>query len=119
MQEENSPIENPTNDFTNTSSNENDSSYWVNNKGDEVKAGDKEGIVFDWNSSAKFLTVESNEEFEVGETLIADDTGAQGRVKKVVSFVKIIAWATLGLITESCPSFTTWVIFGESGLMTS
>ena len=56
------------------------------NKEDEVRAGDKEGTVFEWNSSAKFLTVESNEEFEIGEILIADDTGAQGRIKEVVSF---------------------------------
>ncbi len=56
------------------------------NNEDEVTAGDKEGIVFDWNSSAKFLTVESNEEFEVGEILIADDTGAQGRIKEIISF---------------------------------
>ena len=49
MQEENSPIENPNNDFTNTSSNENDSSYWVNNKGDEVKN------VFGFNSSAELV----------------------------------------------------------------
>ena len=56
------------------------------NTNDEIRAGDKEGIVFDWNSSPKFLTVESNEEFEVGEILIADDTGAQGLIKEKVSF---------------------------------
>ena len=56
------------------------------NKEDEVRADDKEGVVFDWNSSSKFLIVEGNEEFDVGETLIADDTGAQGRIKEVVSF---------------------------------
>ena len=38
------------------------------------------------------------------------------KFKKVVSFVKTIVCATLGLITESCPSLTTCVIFGELGL---
>ena len=49
MQEENSPIENQNNDFTNTSSTNNQYSKWVDNKGDEVKN------VFGFNSSAELV----------------------------------------------------------------
>ena len=49
MQEENSPIENPNDDFTNTSLTDNESSYWVNNQGDEVKN------VFGFNKSAELV----------------------------------------------------------------
>ena len=49
MQEENSPIKNQKNDFPNTSSTDNKSSYWVDNQGDEVKN------VFGFNSSAELV----------------------------------------------------------------
>tara|TARA_B100001989_G_scaffold71057_1_gene48421 strand:- start:42 stop:287 length:246 start_codon:yes stop_codon:yes gene_type:complete len=49
MQEENSPVENPNNDFTNTSTTDNESSYWINNQGDEVKN------VFGFNRSAELV----------------------------------------------------------------
>ena len=41
------------------------------------------------------------------------------RFKNVVSFVKTMVCATLGLIIESWPALTTWVTFGELGLITS
>ena len=37
MQEENSPIKNQNNDFTNTQTTNNEYSKWVDNQGDEVK----------------------------------------------------------------------------------
>ena len=49
MQEQNSPTENQNNDFTNTSSTNNEDSKWVDNQGDEVKN------VFGFNSSAELV----------------------------------------------------------------
>ena len=49
MQEKDSPIENKNDDFTNKSSIENESSKWVDNKGDEVKN------VFGFNKSAELV----------------------------------------------------------------
>ena len=49
MQEQNSPMENQDNDFTNTSSNNNEFSKWVDNQGDEVKN------VFGFNTSAELV----------------------------------------------------------------
>ena len=49
MQEENSPIENQTNDFTDLSSTNNEDSKWVDNRGDEVKN------VFGFNNSAELV----------------------------------------------------------------
>ena len=49
MQENGSPIENQNDDFTNTSSTDNESSKWVDNQGDEVKN------VFGFNSSAELV----------------------------------------------------------------
>ncbi len=49
MQEQNSPIEDQDNDFTNTSSSNNEYSKWVDNQGDEVKN------VFGFNSSAELV----------------------------------------------------------------
>ena len=61
MQENGSPIENQNNDFTNTSSIDNEYSKWVDNQGDEVKN------VFGFNSSAEpvsytHLTLPTNRE---------------------------------------------------------
>ena len=49
MQEQNSPMKNQDNDFTNTSSNNNEFSKWVDNQGDEVKN------VFGFNNSAELV----------------------------------------------------------------
>ena len=49
MQEQNSQIENQSNDFTNKSSTNNKYSKWVDNQGDEVKN------VFGFNSSAELV----------------------------------------------------------------
>ena len=49
MQEENSPKENQDNDFTNTSSTNNEYSKWVDNQGDNVKN------VFGFNRSAELV----------------------------------------------------------------
>ena len=49
MQEKDSPIENENDDFTNTSSTDNEYSKWVDNQGDEVKN------VFGFNSSAELV----------------------------------------------------------------
>ena len=49
MDEENSPLKNQNNDFTNTSSTNNEYSKWVDNQGDEVKN------VFGFNSSAELV----------------------------------------------------------------
>ena len=49
MQEQNSPLENQDNDFTNTSSTNNEFSKWVDNQGDEVKN------VFGFNNSAELV----------------------------------------------------------------
>ena len=49
MQEKDSPMENQNNDFTNNSSTDNESSYWVDNQGDAVKN------VFGFNSSAELV----------------------------------------------------------------
>ena len=49
MQENDSPIENHNDDFTNTSSTDNEYSKWVDNQGDEVKN------VFGFNSSAELV----------------------------------------------------------------
>ena len=49
MQKENSPMENQDNDFTNTSSTNNEFSKWVDNQGDEVKN------VFGFNNSAELV----------------------------------------------------------------
>ena len=49
MQENGSPIENQNDDFTNTSSTDNEYSKWVDNQGDEVKN------VFGFNSSAELV----------------------------------------------------------------
>ena len=49
MQENGSSIENQKDDFTNTSSTDNEYSKWVDNQGDEVKN------VFGFNSSAELV----------------------------------------------------------------
>jgi len=49
MQEKGSPMENQNDDLTNASSNDNESSKWVDNQGDEVKN------VFGFNSSAELV----------------------------------------------------------------
>jgi hypothetical protein len=49
MQENDSPIENQNDDFTDTSSTDNEYSKWVDNQGDEVKN------VFGFNSSAELV----------------------------------------------------------------
>ena len=49
MKEENSPKENQDNDFTNTSSTNNEYSKWVDNQGDNVKN------VFGFNRSAELV----------------------------------------------------------------
>jgi len=49
MKEQNSPIENQNNDFTNASTTNNEYSKWVNNQGDEVKN------VFGFNSSSELV----------------------------------------------------------------
>ena len=49
MQENSSPMENQNDGFTNTSSNDNEYSKWVDNQGDEVKN------VFGFNSSAELV----------------------------------------------------------------
>ncbi len=49
MQEENSPLENQNNDFSNISPINNEYSKWVDNQGDEVKN------VFGFNSSAELV----------------------------------------------------------------
>ena len=49
MQENGSPKENQNDDFTNTSSTDNEYSKWVDNQGDEVKN------VFGFNSSAELV----------------------------------------------------------------
>ena len=49
MQEENSEIENQKNDFTYTSSTNNEYSKWVDNQGDDVKN------VFGFNKSAELV----------------------------------------------------------------
>ena len=49
MEEQNSPIENQINDFTNRPSTDNEYSKWVDNQGDEVKN------VFGFNSSAELV----------------------------------------------------------------
>ena len=49
MQEKGSPIENQNDDFTDTSSTDNEYSKWVDNQGDEVKN------VFGFNSSAELV----------------------------------------------------------------
>ena len=49
MQENGSPIKNQNDDFTNTSSTDNEYSKWVDNQGDEVKN------VFGFNSSAELV----------------------------------------------------------------
>ena len=73
--------------------------------GDEVESFDStgtqiKGIVFDWNNSSKYLTVESNREFENGQLIeqvrfrgerqsgktYASPTGAKGLIKEIVKF---------------------------------
>ena len=49
MQENGSPIENQNDDFTNTSSTDNEYSRWVDNQGDEVEK------VFGFNRSAELV----------------------------------------------------------------
>ena len=49
MQEENSQMDNQNNDIVKTPSTDNESSYWVDNQGDEVKN------VFGFNSSAELV----------------------------------------------------------------
>ena len=49
MQENGSSLENQKDDFTNTSSTENEYSKWVDNQGDEVKN------VFGFNSNAELV----------------------------------------------------------------
>ena len=49
MKEQNSSLENQTNDFKNTSSTDNENSKWVDNQGDEVKN------VFGFNRSAELV----------------------------------------------------------------
>ncbi len=49
MQEKDSPLENPREDFANKSLTDNEYSKWVDNKGDEVKN------VFGFNSSAELV----------------------------------------------------------------
>ena len=74
-------------------------------KGDEVESFDStgtqiSGVVFDWNNSNKYLTVESSREFEVGQIIeqvrfrgeriggkvYASPTGAKGLIKEIVKF---------------------------------
>ena len=49
MQEKDSPIENQNNDFSNNPLTDDETSYWVNNQGDEVKN------VFGFNKSAELV----------------------------------------------------------------
>ena len=49
MEEQNSQMENQNSDFTNKSSNNNEFSKWVDNRGDEVEN------VFGFNSSAELV----------------------------------------------------------------
>ena len=74
--------------------------------GDEVESFDStgtqiKGVVFDWNNSSKYLTVESNREFENGKLIeqvrfrgeriggktYASPTGAKGLIKEIIKFV--------------------------------
>ena len=74
-------------------------------KGDEVESFDSsgtqiKGTVFDWNNSSKYLTVESNREFEKGKLIeqvrfrgervggktYASPTGAKGLIKEIIKF---------------------------------
>ena len=73
--------------------------------GDEVESFDStntqiKGVVFDWNNSSKYLTVESNREFEKGKLIeqvrfrgervggktYASPTGAKGLIKEIIKF---------------------------------
>ena len=56
MQENGSSIENQEEDFTNTSSTDNEYSKWVDNQGDEVKN------VFGFNSSCLLYTSDAADE---------------------------------------------------------
>ena len=74
-------------------------------KGDEVESFDSsgtqiKGTVFDWSNSSKYLTVESNREFEKGKLIeqvrfrgeriggktYASPTGAKGLIKEIIKF---------------------------------
>ena len=74
--------------------------------GDEVESFDStgtqiKGTVFSWNNSSKYLTVESNREFEKGKLIeqvrfrgeriggktYASPTGAKGLIKEIIKFV--------------------------------
>ena len=56
------------------------------NKGDEVNDGNTTGTVFNWNDSAKYLTVEGATEFEVDTIITDDDTGVKGLIKDRITF---------------------------------
>ena len=53
---------------------------------DEVLTnGSNEGTVFEWDSDTKYLTIESRNEFNLGDILVSDQTGNKGIIREKVS----------------------------------
>lgn len=55
-------------------------------KSNKVTSGESEGIVFDWDEKSKKLTVESSDDFVVGNEITESITGSKARITKVYSF---------------------------------
>jgi len=54
--------------------------------GESVNNGNQSADVFEWDAENKYLTVESSEDFVVGDIIKSDQTGKKGLIKEKISF---------------------------------
>ena len=54
--------------------------------GESVNNGKQSADVFEWDDKNKYLTVESSEDFAIGDIIKSDQTGRKGLIKEIISF---------------------------------
>ena len=54
--------------------------------GESINNGNQSADVFEWDTENKYLTVESSEDFVVGDVIKSDQTGRKGIIKEKISF---------------------------------
>jgi len=54
--------------------------------GNIVKSGDSEGTIFDWDGTNQIISIESSDDFLVGDTIVEDVTGSKAVVNKRYAF---------------------------------
>ena len=55
-------------------------------KSDTITNGNSSGTVFEFNPESKVLHIESSDNFEIGDIIISNDTGARGLVREKIFF---------------------------------